>query len=263
MYLLNGWVGFKKEVKRMDKVLNLQVSFFGSFRNIRLETEIVIDLLTALKDDGFVPGSVDIASVDLKTGNMNVDSRIQMISPDKTWVIVFLPDRIDFNYNYQIGTTEHKHIDNLLVYIKKLVEKVFSVFKSTIGNRLALNCKLVLENMTEDDLKQFCGRFTNPLSAYNGDSYAEWSVLFNARGRFRISEVETEECNRITEMTQVEDQNGLIDETNISHSIILSMDVNTIPSNNVQRFKYNHLLCFANDVAQFVNEVMKEIEGNY
>lgn len=59
----------------MDKVLNLQMSLFGSFRNVRLETEIVINLLTALKDEGFVPGSADIASVDLKTGKMTVDSR--------------------------------------------------------------------------------------------------------------------------------------------------------------------------------------------
>ena len=88
----------------MDKVLNMQVSLFGSFINIKFETEIVIKLLTALKDDGFVPGSVDVASVDIPTGKMTVDSRMQMISPNKTWSIVFLPERIDFNYNYQPET---------------------------------------------------------------------------------------------------------------------------------------------------------------
>lgn len=246
----------------MDKVLNLQMSFFGSFRNVRLETEMVISLLTALKDDGFVPGSIDIASVDLKTGNMAVDSRMQMISPDKTWIIVFLPDRIDFNYNYQVGAAVHKHINDLLVYTKGLVERVFSVFSSTTGNRLALNCKLVLENMTKYDLKQFCGRFTKPLLAYENDSYAEWSVRFNARGNFKISEVETEECNRITEMMQIENQSGLPIETNASHSIILSIDVNTMPSNIEQRFKFDNLIYFANDAVKFVDEITKEIEGD-
>ncbi|OLA47479.1 MAG: hypothetical protein BHW39_02495 [Firmicutes bacterium CAG:552_39_19] len=195
-----------------------------------------------------MPGSADIASVDLKTGKMTVDSRMQMISPNKTWVIAFLPDRIDFNYNYQEGTTVHKHIDDLLVYGKGLVEKVFSVFSSTTGNRLALNCKLVLENMTEDDLKQFCRRFTKPLSAYEDDSYAEWSVRFNA--------------NRITEMMQIERQSGLTVEKNDSHSIILSMDVNTLPLNIAQRFKYDNLIFFANDAAGFVAEVTKEIESD-
>ena len=244
----------------MDKVLNLQMSLFGSFRNVRLETEIVINLLTALKDEGFVPGSADIASVDLKTGKMTVDSR--MLSPNKTWIIAFLPDRIDFNYNYQVGTTVYKHIDDLLVYGKGLIEKVFSVFSSTTGNRLALNCKLVLENMTEDDLKQFCRRFTKPLSAYKDDSYAEWSVRFNAHGNFKISEIEVEECNRITEMMQIENQSGLPGEANESRSIILSMDINTLPSNIVQRFKYDNLICFANDAARFVVEIIKEIESD-
>lgn len=245
----------------MDRVLNLQMSLFGSFRNVRLETETIINLLTALKDKGFVPGSADIASVDLKTGKMAVDSRLQMISPDKTWAIAFLPDRIDFNYNYQPGTVVHRRIDCLLVYVSELAEKVFSVFSSTTGNRLALNCKLMLENMNEDDLRQFRQRFTTPLSVYRDNSYAEWSVRYNARGNIKVSETEIEESNRIVEMIQNENQKILPDKVECLHSIILSMDVNTMPSNMAQRFKYDNLLCFANDAAGFVSEVIDEIES--
>ena len=246
----------------MDRVLNLQMSFFGSFKNVRLETEMVINLLTALKDKRFVPGSTDIASFDLKTGKMAIDSRLQMISPDKTWVIGFLPERIDFTYNYQEGTAVHKHINDLLTYAEELVEEVFSVLSSTTGNRLALNCKMILENMTVDDLNQFCKRFTNPLAAYKDDSYVEWSVRYNARGNFKVSETETEAANRITEMTQMENQNILSSEVKNLHSIVLSLDVNTLPSNMIQRFKYDNLLYFANDAAGFITEVIKEIEGD-
>ncbi len=246
----------------MDRVLNLQMSLFGSFINVRLETEIVIKLLTVLKDDGFIPGSADIASVDLKTGKMIVDSRMQILSPDKTWTIVFLPDRIDFNYNYQEGTTIYKNITNLQVYANELVKKVFSVFGSTMGNRLALNCKFMFEGMTTDDLKQFCARFTKPLSAYGDDPYVEWGVRFNARGNFRVADNETEECNRITEMAQIENLGNLESKDMGSHSIILSIDVNTLPLNLTQRFKYENLICFANDVTEFVTNVTKEIESD-
>lgn len=246
----------------MDKVLNLQMSFFGSFKNVRLETEMVINLLTALKDEGFVPGSVDMATVDLKTGKMIVDSRMQLISQDKTWVIAFLPDRIDFNYNYQETTQVYKHIDDLLIYGEKLIEKVFSVFSSTTGNRLALNGKLVLENMTEGDLKLFCKRFTNPLKAYKDDAYVDWSVRFNSRGNFKISETEVERCNRITEMMQIENQSEVSAEVIDAYSIILSIDVNTLLSNIAQRFRYDNLICFANDAAGFIAEITKEIEND-
>lgn len=245
--------------KYMDRVLNLQMSLFGTFINIRLETEIVIKLLTALKEDGFVPGTVDIASVDLPTGKMVVDSRMQMISPNKTWTIAFLPDRIDVCYTHQQETKIYKCIDELLPYAKELVEKVFAVFSSTLGNRIALNCRFALENMTEDDLKQFCGRFTKPLLAYSSDSYAEWSVRFNARKKIKISENIEEECNCITEMLQVENMiNG--ENRNNSHNIVLTMDINTMAMNLVQRFKYDDLIYFADNAASFVSVVTNEIE---
>lgn len=243
----------------IDKVLNLQISLFGSFIDIKLKTEIVINLLNALKEYGFVPGSADVASIDIKTGKMTVDSRMQMLSPDKTWVIAFFTERIDFNYCYQPETSKYKCIDELLVFANQLVEKVFSVFNATTGNRLALNCRLALENMSADDLKQFCGRFTNPLSAYKGDSYAEWGVRFNSRGKFKVSESEEEECNRITEMMQTE--NPVTTETqNCTHDVVLTMDINTLVSNLNKRFRYGNLICFANDAAKFISEVTKEIE---
>lgn len=241
---------------KVDKVLNLQMSLFGSFINIKPETEIVIKLLTALKEDKFIPGSADIASVDLKTGKMSVENRMQMMSPDKTWTIVFLPERIDINYNYQSETTVYKNIDVILKYANTLVEKVFSVFPATTGNRLALNCKLALENMTPDDMMQFCGRFTKPLNAYNEDSFAEWSVRFNARGKCEIEEGKEEECNRIAEMMQIEEQSG----TEKTHSIILSVDVNTLPTNLALRFKYENLRHFVNNASKFILGVTDEIE---
>ena len=179
-----------------------------------------------------------------------------MISPDKTWSIVFLPERIDFNYNYQEGTTVFKNINAILAYGNTLVEKVFRVFSATTGNRLALNCKLALENMTPDDMMQFCGRFTKPLNAYNGDSFAEWSVRFNARGKCEVEEGKEEDCNRIAEMMQVENQS----ETENAKSIILSVDVNTLPSNLALRFKYENLRYFVNSASKFISEVTDEIE---
>lgn len=240
----------------MEKVLNMQTSFFGSFIDIKLETEIVIKLLTALKDDGFVPGSADITSVDLKTGKMFIDSRLQLVSPDKTWTIVFLPERIDFNYNYQQGTEVFKNIDKLLLIAQGLIKKIFSVFSGTTGNRLALNCRFALENMTEADLKQFCNRFTKPLLAYNQESFVEWSVRFNSRGKCKISESKEEECNRITEMTQMD-----VSQNMGNHGVIMSIDVNTLQQNMSQRFQYSDLICFDDDAAKFIAEITKEVEG--
>ena len=59
-----------------------------------------------------------------------------------TLQVTQMPDRIDFNYNYQEGTTIYKNITNLQVYANELVKKVFSVFGSTMGEPISLLSKL-------------------------------------------------------------------------------------------------------------------------
>ena len=252
-------------------LLCLQISFFGMFINIKLETEIIIKLLTELKDKGFLPGTTDLCSLDLNTGKINVDSRLILVSPDKTWRVAFFPNRIDFNYNYQPGTAMYNHIGDVLECGKELINNVFSVFTSTTGNRLALNCKVLLENMEDDQLAQFSKRFTTPLESYNVDSYTDWHVQYNAHGNFKVSETEKEECNRITEISTAValDTMPSIGESflNNGKGIVLSVDVNTLQSNDGQRFKYNNLVCFVDDASGFVseilNEILNEIESDY
>ena len=67
-----------------------------------------------------------------------------MVSEDKTWNIVFLENRIDFNYNYRPDTQKYIKIDDLCNYVKNLVEKVFRTFPETTGNRIAVNGKILL-----------------------------------------------------------------------------------------------------------------------
>lgn len=246
----------------MDRVINLQMSLFGNFVNIKLKTDIVIKLLTALQDEQFVPGSADMVSFDLKSGKMTVDSRMQLVSPDRTWTIAFLVDRIDFNYAYQTGTKTHKNIIELVDFGRKIAEKVFSVFPDTTGNRLALNCKFALENMTDDDLKQFCGRFTKPVSTYQSENYAEWTVRYNIRGNMPVDDSNAESCNRIIEMSQLERLDESKNPFEIVHDIVLMVDINTSATDISQRFKYENLLKFTEAAKGFIYEVSNEIEGN-
>ena len=62
----------------MDRILNLQVSLFGSFIDIKPETNIILNLMTALKEESFIPGTVDLAVLDPTTQKITTDSRIQM-----------------------------------------------------------------------------------------------------------------------------------------------------------------------------------------
>ena len=116
----------------MARLNNLQLSLFGNFINIKPQTDIVIKLLTALQVEQFIPGSADIANVDIKTGKVTLDSRMQLVSPDKTWTIVFLNDRIDFNYNFQDTTTVYKDAERVVASGKSLIEKLLVMVRKDI-----------------------------------------------------------------------------------------------------------------------------------
>ena len=244
----------------MDRIVNLQMSFFGGFHTIKFETATVIDLLTALKDDGFVPGSIDISAVDIKTNKISVDSRLQLLSPDKTWIVRFMPERIDFDYNYHTGTVSYKDINILLDYGTELVSKVFSTLNTLHGNRLALNCKYILENPSEEVSKKLANSFTVPFAAYGNEPFAEWTARFNSRREFKISKSDSENSNRLVELSLLENQAKRTD-VNFEYNILLSLDVNTVASNLKARFNPENLIYFSNEAKSFITDVVNEIES--
>ncbi len=239
----------------MDKILNFQVSLFGGFIDIKPRTEIILELLTNLKDDAFIPGTVDLAVLDAVTRKISTDSRIQMMSQDKVWSIVFLEDRIDFNYNYQEKTISLKKVDEFYQNVKGLVEKVFRVFPDTKGNRIAFNGKVLLNEMTDEQILSFMNKFSSPLSIYNETRIEEWAVRFNTLKDIEWKE-KIETCNCITEISKII-RMGDVEE----NRIIISIDVNTIQQKLDYRFQYNDILDFAEKAEIIVNNIINEIES--
>ena len=47
----------------MDKVLNYQMSLFGMFTNVQPNLELTMKIFESLKDEGFVPGTVQVNTV--------------------------------------------------------------------------------------------------------------------------------------------------------------------------------------------------------
>jgi len=79
------------------KIINFQLSMFGEFSSISSDTSLIIKLLSALKDKHFLPGSLNSASIDVQTGELTVNNKLQLYSPNKIWNISFWDNRIDFN----------------------------------------------------------------------------------------------------------------------------------------------------------------------
>ena len=239
----------------MDKILNFQVSLFGRFIDIRPKTDIILNLLTNLQDESFIPGTVDLAVLDPMTKKVTTDSRIQMVSQNKTWSIIFLEERIDFNYNFQADTVGLKDIACVYEYMRKLVEKVFSIFPDTIGNRIAFNGKILLNEMTDEEIDAFMNRFSSRLSVYNGKKLLDWSVRFNSKEQIAWDD-HCEDCNCITEISKITNMENLHE-----NRILIGVDLNTMQQNMELRFKYGDILQFSEKAKAISESIVDEIEG--
>lgn len=246
----------------MGKVQNLQLSIFGDYISIKPNTDLFIQLLSALREEQFIPGSVDIANIDIKTGRLAIDHRVQLLSLNKVWSITFFDNRIDFNYNYQEGTEAYPGIKPIVLRGKELIQKTFGPIPDTVGNRLAVNCRIFLEHMTSEELKRFFDRFSKTLEAAKDNDYAEWSVRYNIRDNLLVGEDRSELCNRIIEMGQIE--RPIINQDKVENvkDIVITLDVNTDALNNRNRFKYQNLLLFSDQATAFIAKTVEEIEAN-
>lgn len=238
----------------MEKIVNFQTSLFGSFINIKPRTAVVLSLLNNLKDESFIPGTIDLLSLNPISGEIATENRIQMVSEDKTWNIVFLENRIDFNYNYRPDTQKYIKIDDLCNYVKNLVEKVFRTFPETTGNRIAVNGKILLEEMSDDEFKVFTEKFAAPLNLYKGEVLQEWSTRFNLRKEIKWDD-KKELCNCITELSKVYPQN----DPQINE-IAVSIDINTVAQNDDYRFKAKDIIQFSQKANIIIDNVFEEIE---
>jgi Cu/Ag efflux protein CusF len=243
----------------MSRVNTLQMSLFGNFINIKPQTNLVISLLTALQEEQFIPGAAEIANIDMKTGKITVDNRMQLMVPDRSWSIVFLGERIDFNYVYQNGAVTYSNPNKLIDYGRKIIEKTFSVFENTTGNRVAVNCSVIIDDLDENARKEFCNKYTKKLGIFENDSYTEWGVRFNSRGIVKIQDKE-EKCNRIIDMQMIERPTTNEQSNGDLHDIVITMDINTAEVTPEKNFSYEDLLVFSNEASDIISKAFKELE---
>lgn len=241
----------------MDKVLNFQASLFGSFVDIKPEANTILKLLECLKDEDFIPGSFEVNKIDVQTGKLTTESRLQLVSTDKSKSIIFLEERIDFNYNYNGNTSIFKSIEKLCDLVKPFITKTLPQFTNILGNRLALNCRILMDEMTDEEFDVFAKRFTIPLKLYSNGSLDEWSVRYNHHELMPVSSDEAKEkCNCIICM-----EKNVINSNFQPNRVIALLDVNTLPEKKEMRFNHDNLLPFMDAAKDFIENALKEIEG--
>lgn len=248
------------------KIIDFQLSMFGEFTNISSDTSLIIKLLSALKDKNFLPGTLNSASIDVQTGKLTVNNKLQLYSPNKIWTISFLDNRIDFDYSYHEMEPHTWSIDSLIKYGGSLIDNVFSVLDISMkGNRLAVNSKIIFNDMTDEKLDKIGKKLVpSPTKDYK-KKYTDWRLSLNSQEEISLSEGDKETYNRILEILKYSYVKNSIQTQPMSpkRTILLSFDLNTLPQKTESRFTKGSLKEFSNKVRGFIENTVNSITEEY
>lgn len=248
------------------KIINFQLSMFGEFSNISSDTSLIIKLLSALQDKNFLPGTLNSASVDVQTGKFTVNNKLQLYSPNKSWTISFLDNRIDFNYSYHEMDPRIWSIDSLIEYGGSLIDNVFPVLNTDMkGNRLAVNSKMIFDDMTDEQLDKIGKKLVpSPTEDYK-KNYIDWRLSLNSQEEILFPQDHKETYNRILEILKYNyfENSAPTQQRLPKKTMMISLDLNTLPQKMESRFTKDSLKYFSNKVRNFIENTVNSITEGY
>lgn len=234
----------------MEKILNYQASFFGSFSNIKFTQENLTKYTSVYKD--FSVNAVPITAIDVRTNKLITDNRIQLVSKDKQYYITILPERIDFSYNLIQGNPEIIDFNQLKTQLSRFIE-IFSKIEEGKGNRLANSCNFLSKPYSGQDILNEIKKYSSPDSFFDDEveNLVEWQLRENNRNKYTINSLE-EENNNIVSL-------ALVIESETSYRFLGTIDINTNPRNVNQRFTLPQLIEYVEQSSKQMNNCIKKI----
>ena len=236
----------------MDKILNYQVSLFGQFMNIKPEQTLINKLLSILKD--FLPGVTNVSSINILTNQIQVEERMQFVSSDRSYTIVFLPDRIDICYIYNPSLKNEKGFDEIIKKISELLSLLNNEFPTLPSNRLATSCNCLSKKFDTQDFSDFINSQTNKDIFFKDKKLFEWGIRYNSKFEETISE-KAELTNHIIDIKKAFQNNS---ETN---QFVMLFDISTDPTKISNRFAFTDLINFQNTSNTLIKGYINAIEG--
>ncbi len=249
----------------MEKVLNFQISLFGLFKNLGLFNnelqsvmKIVSKLTESLSVEKLIPRTFEVNNIDYVAKKINTETRLQMISTDNsTWIVNFLPDRIDVNYFYPGGEEYYTDLASVFTKTKLLCKKVFEAIDVPNGMRLAVNGTFLLRDMNFKEKLSFIRYFTNIPQSFCNNIIKDWSVRYNCPININFSD-KHEECNYVINLYEAIGLNSK--NASFAPRMMITLDFNTLSETRELRFDSNDLLSFVDNIQPLMETKLQEID---
>lgn len=237
----------------MSDVLNLQSSFFGDFYHLTADSELVFSLFAKLKEDDFIPVKFSVSVGNEDDQSVIFQNRIRFITMDEVWQITVLPNRIDCLYQ----PPEEEQYSDLTLILDRLcsyTELLRQVLNFDRGQRIAVVARLLLKEMSDREMVDFCKRF-GMIFESDFDQLRDWGIRQNVAHEVVLDTDWSEPCNHMIELSKVYHQ------MYPSRSrIMLYVDINTFPENEDDRFEAKTMAPLGRHASQYISSLLNRLE---
>lgn len=243
----------------MEKVLNFQISLFGSFANIQPDLPLAETIATSLRDDDFLPSIAVVNAVDPIKKQIITENKLQMEAKDHSWHVIFFSERINIDYTYPGGEAYFSDVKSVIERGKEICSHTFASIAETTGVRIAVNGRFLVKDLTDEEKQAFIRKFIVIPTIYGNRPITEWNVHFNAPQEICFGD-KRELCNDIVEVYDIIG----IDPKNktINPRLAIGLDINTNLANQELKYTYEDMLYFADAVGLLMDATLFEIEDD-
>lgn len=241
-----------------------RISMFGDFGSISANPENMQYFFEYFKGKDMLPSVYQEVQLNVPTNNgksptlsSNIQ-RIMLLSTDGNTKFVIGSNRID----YELSITEdiklsEEQLSNLHQNIAYAYSAIFERYR-TNAFRLALNADSIIVELSPEAYDLFMSKYTNPISLYNNSPMDEWSTRLMVR-KNQLFNNGSEDFNIITIIQKQVFTKNIDGVPKPTSGFGISIDINTVPENNIARFSATNLEEFFKISENWWNNIINEI----
>lgn len=239
--------------------IKVQVSFFSPSSDLSEGKTGIMRLIQALSGKGFE----FIPTYGIQVDNNEKVRRMQLVSTDEKWIILFTSKRIDVYRNRRIDETEEEfgRVPEIASVMVEIIDTIVDAFPRH-ASRLSLVTQHLGNELSDEALDASFEKCAIPLGYHDGKIVKEWSVRSVAKAEYELTG-SRELFNIISDIKrsqgQIQRKGELVD----FDRLVLDLDVNTDQDNSLLRFKSSDLRNFINVATELRSEMFVQIEERF
>lgn len=249
-----------------------RLSMFGDFKKYVPTTANVIAWTQALQQEGFSllpsiiqqpPQLVNFPFAAIPTGAISPsDKRIQFLSPDGTYSVRILAERVDVEITQGVADTFEEYFADKLKFSSDLMKAMIHVLSDVQGCRLAYYVDALLPEPSGKSFEKFYDQNNFNISIDGSlGTCVEWSHRFNKRFMATIGEKnELSNAILLMESGMLQTINPSTGEQQSVKGLHILSDINTLAENMKERFAVKDLLDFSTSAQSVFLKFLEQIK---